>query len=184
MLEPAFQCYSPGSRRWYEFAEAGELDQLAAEVKRIIAALAAAAPGRIAKGTLTEQEARRLADLWTAISEDLEAQFAPVPVDRLRELRAANGVPWAVKVDALRRELEARRLGYPAEVNKGRLTRDQAKQQLERVEAIHALYWRDGYAFDGTRDELRAISGPMMEAWIAQEGAARTTQGGVTINGY
>jgi hypothetical protein len=43
-----------------------------------------------------------------------------------------------------------------ARVAKGQLTAD-AKAQLERLEAVHDLYWRQGFAFDGTRDELRAI---------------------------
>lgn len=184
MLDPRFPPYSPGSRRLYDFEEAGEHSLLTAEVRRTIGALDAASAGRIAKGQLTGAEAARLARCWGAIAAELEAEDAwfaerargAVPrqtlLDRLRKLRLEHGVAWADKVAALRRELEARRTGYEALVAKGQLTADQARQQLERLEAVHDLYWRHGYAFDGSRDELRAIGAKILDADLEQQGIA------------
>lgn len=176
MLDATFPPYSPGSRRWYEFADAGEEHLLAREVGRTLEAAAASAPARQAKGALTREEADRIALLWLAISEDLEAQHSP-PVtrtlaERLAQLRDKHGVAWSAKVEALRGEIALRRAGYPALVAKGQLTAEQAKQQIERLEAVHDLYWRQGFAFDGAREDLRAMTGPILDQDVEQQGAA------------
>jgi hypothetical protein len=164
VLEP-FDCYTPGARRLYTFEARGDQHLLTAEARRTLDAIAAAAPALIEKNRLTRDEAAQQAALWLAIAENLEA-LAATQVDlRCRELRARNGIAWSAKVRELRREIEARRGGYPAEISKGRLTTDQAQQQLERLEAVHDLYWRHGYAFDGSRDELRAMTGPVLDSY-------------------
>jgi hypothetical protein len=77
----------------------------------------------------------------------------------------------------LRREIEHRRNSQEAEIAKGRLTAADAKAQLERLEAVHDLYWRQGFAFDGSRDELRAMTGPILDFDVEQQGAANTQRG-------
>lgn len=178
-----FPAYSPGSRRHVELAEAGEDHLLRFEVERTRGAVAVAAAARIAKGQLTRADGDRIDAVFAAIAADLSAgdvwldelrrgrQPPPLPAT-FAELRAGNGIAWADKVGALRREIEARRRGYPAEVDKGRLTAAQAREQLERLEAVHALYWQHGFAFDGTRDELRAHGSALLDQIEKQEIAA------------
>lgn len=185
MLDPTFPCYTPGSRRLCDFEGAGDQALLTAEVRRSVPPIVSAADNRVAKGQQTPEEADRLAAIWRAIAADLEAldawradrwrgstPYATVP-ERLALSRAENLGAWSDKVAALRREIEARRANYPALVAKGSLTRDQAHAQLERLEAVHDLYWRHGFAFDGTRDELRAHSEAVTDADVARMGAAR-----------
>jgi hypothetical protein len=181
MLEP-FDLYTPGVRRLYHFEFHDEQDQLAGEVRRTLDSLAAAAPGRIAKGQLTEEDAVAQAAVWLSIARDLEEMLRWAAEghagagwtlsDRLGEFRAETGISWTAKVEAMRREIMARRYGYPAEVEKGRLTRDQAKAQLERLEAVHDLYWRHGFAFDGTRAELLELGEVVIAQNLSMEKAA------------
>jgi hypothetical protein len=176
MLE-AFDLYAPGGRRLYHFEFHEEERLLAGEVRRSLDALAAAAPARVAKGGMTINNARHEAAVWLAIAEDQEERDRwlqarrgkaaqpswPDPVhdwsltNKLTELGARSGVSWTDKVTALRREITARRSSYPAQVDKGLLTSDAARARLERLEAVHDLYWRHGFAFDGTREELREL---------------------------
>jgi hypothetical protein len=101
MLEP-FDCYSPGAQRLYWFEGTGQTPLLAGEVRRTLDAIAASAPARIDKGSLTRDEAAQLANLWLAIAEDLEAlvdragQRAPgrAPREEPRHLgREGRGAP-------------------------------------------------------------------------------------------
>jgi hypothetical protein len=176
----SFTCYAPGSRRLSDIMEAGELRLLTAEAVRTLDALEAAMAARIDKGQLTRDQAQCAAAIWRAIAADLAVEDEWLAerqhrepawtIDaRLVELRRRNGAAWADKVDALRRKIEARRGAYPTDVDKGRLTRDAAQQQLERLEAVHDLYWRLGYAFDGSKDELRAMSGPILDTYLEQQ---------------
>lgn len=174
MLEP-FDCYSPGARRLYHFEHHGEEQLLAAEVRRTLDTLAASAPARIDKGTLTGDEAHQLARVWLAIAGDLErgpdtmTGNAACPCGCLKETKvAANGVRWEAKVRALRTEIAARRTGYPAEVAKGRLTSDEAKRQLDALEAVHDLYWRHGFAIDLPIDQRRALAGAVLDSNLTQ----------------
>lgn len=183
MLEPGFQIYTPGVRRLYHFEFHRDEHLLAGEVRRTLDELNATVPGRVDKGQLTLPEAKAQATLWLTVAEDLEALVRWLAegagragwslAEKLRELRAANGVAWEAKVAALRTEIEARRVGYPSLVAKGMLTRDQAKAQLERLEAVHDLFWRHGFGFDGTRAELAELAEVTQTASVAQFGAAK-----------
>jgi hypothetical protein len=182
MPDPRFTCYAPGSRRLYEY-EDGEQRMLTTEISRTCAALEVAAEGRVAKGQITRDQARLAAAIWRAIADDLAVQDLWLAERNSREpawtigarlvmLRQQNEVAWADKVAAARHELETRRAGYPDDVAKGRLTADAAKRQLERLEAVHDLYWRLGYAFDGSKDELRAMSRPILDTYLEQAALA------------
>jgi hypothetical protein len=181
-MDRNFQLYTPGVRRLYHFEFHRDQALLTAEIRRTAEAIAAAAPAKIAKGTATAEEADAWAGLWAAIAEDYAAQDAWLAAgagtsgwslaEKLRELRRGNGWTWITKVEALRREIEARRTAYPADVAKGRLTREQAKAQLEALEAVHDCYWRHGYAFDGTRDELAAHGEVVMSNPLHEKAAA------------
>jgi hypothetical protein len=182
MLEAFHPLYTPGAKRLYSFEARNEAALLSAEVRRTLDAFAAAAQARIARGQLTEGEAKAQAGLWLAIAEDLEAWTAGAPpwlrepersiAAELRTLQAKNGVRWTHKVATLRREVLARRDGYEREIGKGLLTPDQAKRQLERLEAVHDLYWRHAFAFDGSIDELRALGEMVTDQAIARYGPA------------
>jgi hypothetical protein len=188
MLSADFATYACGSRRLLDFTEANEQLLLLVEVRRTMDALAAAAPARIAKGSLTEEDQSKAElFLWLAIANDLEAgeawlaEYRTLPsgcdlprwsvADRIKA--RGDGYSWTAKVEALRTEIRRRREIYAGDVDKGRLTADQAQQQLERLEAVHDLYWRQGYAFDGTRDELRAYSAIILDHDVAEQGAAK-----------
>jgi hypothetical protein len=167
MLDPLFPLYSDGSHGYHMFLEAGELGLLTDEVRRTIAELDRTAAARVGKGQSTAGEALELARPWAAILEDLAEGPRNIAghTGILAEFQVNpnNGVRWEAKVAALRKEIEARRSGYAALVAKGQLTGGQAKQQLERLEAVHDLYWHQGFAFDGARDELRAIGDAILE---------------------
>jgi hypothetical protein len=181
-LDPNFPLYTPGARRLYHFEQHEDQALLTTELKRTHEALAATLMAKIDKGQLTEEEAAALAGPRLAIIADLEAQDAWLAAgggasgwslaEKLRELHRENRVTWATKVGELRREIEGRRIAYPAMVEKGTLTQDQAKQQLDAVEAVHDLYWRLGYAFDGTREELRAYGEVILDHPLHDEQAA------------
>lgn len=171
MLDARFALYSAGSRHWYEFLP-DQNGLLAGEIRRTFDTLAAATPARVAKGQLTFDAAVGVQAIWRAILEDLEKGpdnlAEQMCCEHLHHFKVAtNGVRWADKVAELRREIEQRRASYPADVAKGRLTQEAARQQLERLEAVHDLYWRQGFAFDGSRAELRAIAEAQYQAAIA-----------------
>jgi predicted DCC family thiol-disulfide oxidoreductase YuxK len=159
MLDFGFRCYSPDSRKLHEFMERGETQLLGAEIERTATAFAAAAEGRIAKGLLTEGEARRAQATLAAIAADLAAErtwiasvaagvVPPSLSDQLAEMARQSRIRWPDKVMALRQLIEARRRDGPAEVRKGRLTDAEARAQLERIEAVHAQYWLLGFAWE------------------------------------
>jgi hypothetical protein len=175
MLNPRFPPYSPGSRRLWEFYEAGDEQLLADEVRRT----REASDAKVAKGQRTPAEAA----VWAAIAADVDLHAAAARlVDQHREcppiaaelarFRAENGIAWETKVQALRREIELRRSTYAGDVEVGRLAPDQARSQLERLEAVHDCYWSQGYAFDGTRDEMRAMIGPILDYAVELQGPA------------
>jgi hypothetical protein len=183
MLDARFPTYSSGSRRLYDFEELGEQQLLTDEVRRTIGELDRVTSTRISKGQMTSAEAVELERAWSAIAADLEAQdqwqlerARSVPAwtlaARLAELRRGNGVAWEEKVAALRRQLEHRRSNYPDDVAKGRLDATSSRAQLERLEAAHDLYWRQGFAFDGKLEELRAMSSAILDYDVEQQGAA------------
>lgn len=167
MLDGFQPLYTPGSRRLYHFEFHGEHAQLTAEIRRTLEAIAAATRARVAKGSISIEEAELVMALWRAIAADFEHQDRWLSegsgasgwslAEKLRELRQQSGVAWSTKVKAVRREITSRRKAYPGQVDKGQLTSADAKAQLERLEAIHDCYWRHGYAFDGTAEELRAL---------------------------
>jgi hypothetical protein len=190
MLDAKFPPYTPGSRRLYEYELAGEQPQLLAEVRRTLDSLATSSPARVAKGSLTEDQAKATMFLWLSIANDLEAaqawhaEFRSLPsgcdlpnwsvAERIKA--RGDGFTWKQKVEALRGAIEHRRTSQESDVGKGRLTADQAKEQLERLEAVHDLYWLQGFAFDGTRNELIELAATLMDAAIEMTGAATAKQ--------
>lgn len=148
-----FADYTPRSRRWVEFAEGNQLDQLLEEATRTTHAIAATAAAKVDKGQLTPEQVAILDRTWRSIANDLQADKAAR--ENWRPIVLEAGVPWADKVAAIRAEILARRKSYPADVDKGRLAPDVARSQLERLEAVHWTYWRHGFAFDGDQTQLR-----------------------------
>jgi hypothetical protein len=154
-----FEPYSPRSRHWIDFAEAGQLGQLAAEVERTRDAIARAAVDKEKKGQLTADQVRLMCRTWLAIAVNLAGA----------DNRKTAGIPWAAKVAALRAEVERRRNTYPADVDKGRLAPADARARLERLEAVHYHYFNMGFAFDGTREALRAHVNALSDALEQQQ---------------
>jgi hypothetical protein len=167
-LDYDFACRSPGSRRWYEIAEAGELDTLRAELERTAAAYATVGQARVDKGLLTPAELQRAKAVIAAIVADFAWNGT---LAELKRLALEHGVRWPEKVAWLRSEIETRRVQYRAAVAKGQLTEAQARAQLERLEAVHWEYWAHGFAWDGSRDELRSHNERFLDA-VAPRAAA------------
>lgn len=192
-VDPAFLCYAAGSRH---LADVDDAEQLA-EVKRTLDALAAAQPAAVARGLATEEQSKTVLFLWLAIANDLEAAEAWAAEYRAqpsgcdlphwsvadRVAARGDGFTWAVKVEAVQRELANRRSTYPALVDKGQLTADVARAQLERLEAVHAQYLLQGFAFDGSEAELRELADTMMQCGgssSAERPANQPEDGGAT----
>lgn len=175
LLSYDFAPYSPRSRHWIDFAEAEQQHLLAQELERTGAAFTAAAEAKVSKGGMTPDEAKQGRLLWFSIGIDLgyliaadrqaAAGIVPEPIAAALARNARDtGFTWADKVRAMRDELEHRRSTYPADVDKGRLAPEHARQQLERLEAVHYLYWHLGFAFDGDRDAVRAHANALADA--------------------
>lgn len=163
-------------RRLIDFEETGATGELGIAIQREIAVHAAAAPARIDRGTVTRDDAKAHHYLLEAIAADLHvrAQRAflwsqwlvdhrldvPPPLDQLlaEQAEKIEPRPWAAKVATLRTVIEARSRSFDDDVAKGRATHALARAQLDALEALHALYWCDGFAWDGTTDELREHS--------------------------
>lgn len=159
------------SRALIDFLEAGDDDQLTNAITEEARAFAASTPSRIDRGLVTAEDAKAYAALIEAIALDLQTRsrragqwrewLAGNRLDQPRpmaELLAEHPAPkpWADKVALLRALIEARRKSLPDDVAKGRATIDQARTRIEALEALHALYWCEGFAFDGDDTALRA----------------------------
>jgi hypothetical protein len=193
-----FQDYSPGSRTLLDFDEADgdhpAFDapqggrRLIEEIDRTIAEAARAAPGRIDRGTLTRAEADRTAAVLRAIAADLtverthvaacRAHFAaggdwlalpdnPLPVSAAAP--GEGGASWEEKIHVLRRELHFRRTYDPERVKRGRMTAAAAREQLERLEAVHHKYW--WHMFTWTSPTGAAVGTPAWRADVREHTA-------------
>lgn len=140
MLKYDFPLYSDQSRTLLEL----DGRDLIAEVERSATAHRAAAPGRIARGAMTEEEAERIGLVLDAIAADLEAYRAWKLWDPPLDQQIRRGAfSWEDKLHVLRREIHFRRSYDADRVARGRITAAAAREQLERLEAVHVLYWRD-----------------------------------------
>jgi hypothetical protein len=190
-----FEQYSPGSRTLadYEALDCAAADEtgaafghprgralLIAECERTAAAVEAAAPARIAKGSQTKEEADRLAAIFRAIAADIAAELAHYQA-HWRHLEAggsfdngpALGLPrpsdafgWEEKVHALRRELHFRRRYDADRIAKGRITAASAAEQLERLEAVQDKYFY--WLFTWNSPGGHAVNSPAFRAEIRQ----------------
>lgn len=206
MLDADFMLYSPGSHRLVDYAEQGRHGQalLTAEIDRTATAIKTAIPDRIAKGVLDEAEAVRILATFMAIAADLAAEReywaaldalwsdaganlatgSPQLADFLAAVASGDDPPiaWPDKVEALRREITHRRASFEADVSKGRLDPAEARDRLERIEAVHDKYWRQMFAWQSPtgaaaasiewRNEIREHVALVDQAEQMQEQAA------------
>ena len=110
-------------------------------------------PQQVAQGRMTELDMEHELRIFAAIVDDLEAArrldetgvwAMPGAGDGPLDPEAVHQA-WQAKVRALRRELAMRRNFYPKRIEQGRLTADDAAKQLERLEAVHWMYWVEGF---------------------------------------
>lgn len=189
-LDYDFPLYSKSAdRRLIDFEETGATGEFGIAIQREINVHAAAAPARIDRGTVTRDDAKTQHYLLEAIAADLRVRAqrvflwgqwladhrldVPPPLDQLlaEQAQKLEPRPWAAKVATLRAVIDARGKGFDDDVAKGRATEAQARAQLDALEAIHALYWADGFAWDGTTDELRAHSNLLLDQLGKEEAA-------------
>lgn len=145
-----FPLVSPASRAPRDIAPA----ELLAEARREHEHRRRFYPDYVRKHRITEIEARYETDIMAAIAADLDAWRRAEPgkgwlLPGYETGRApADNVhaAWEKKIRALRRELAIRRKAYPRMIAQFRLTEAEAKAQLERMEAIHWLYWVECFA--------------------------------------
>ncbi len=164
-IDPHFTCLAPESADPHRVTAA----QISDELTRELEARRNGYPRRIQKGQLHRLDAERQIDLLHAIRDDFSwlAAFAvwhagqePVMPAALAEKRNAAEAAmlkyrWSDIVAELRREILLRRRYYPKWIAGGTLDRTTARRQLERIEAAHFTYWRDGRFF--MPDELHQL---------------------------
>ncbi|MEA3036837.1 MAG: hypothetical protein QOH04_2614 [Sphingomonadales bacterium] len=136
-------------------------EEMLAEIDAEIADRAALYPRLVAKGTLGEAAAEAHIAGLAAIAEDLrERAFYLDPAWRegTHYRRASPDRPFAAKVRELRREITIRRHAWPARIAKpgDPLGADAAARRMERLEAVHFLYWVWLFKAD---DEVAALAG-------------------------
>lgn len=112
---------------------------ITAEVRREIDHRRTAYPHMVAKGRMTEAEARWQQQVFAAIQRDVasmsQGQHQPDPA-----------FSWADKVRALTREVDLRLKFYPGWIQKGRLALKDARQQSAALECLLTLY-EDGWGW-------------------------------------
>ena len=161
-----------------------------AEIERELHQRRESYPGRVDKGRMTAHDAEYGVDIVRAIAEDLRHQqlldqwsesfqrtgqddaeiWARVEAQQLTAARALAPFRWAELVTALQREILLRRRYYPQWVAKKTLDPIRARHQLERIEAVHFLYWVGARHFmpdalHGRRDQIWAAKGILRSAW-------------------
>lgn len=174
-LDPRWPCLSPESADPHSVPLAAQ----EAELSRELDQRRHAYPRRVEKRMLSQYDADRRIDLLHAIHDDIAwlAQFARWSAgteprfshDMTRHRDAAEAAiarfRWSELVAELRREIDMRRKYYPAWVRKGSLDAPRARLQLERIEAVHFLYWVHGRWFmpdelHSVRDRVWTVDGP------------------------
>lgn len=127
------------------------LNKRLAEVRREQEHRQRAYPKFVLQGRMTELEAEFEMQIIGLILQDLEAVqrheetgvwAMPGMGDQIPEPEAVRQA-WERKVRALRREIQIRRNTYPRKIEQGRMTVEDARKFLERLEAVHWMYWHD-----------------------------------------
>lgn len=150
------------------------LDEYLLEIDRELEHRARAYPRFVAKGSMTEPEAARHVAVLCAIRDDyLRLPFPAGGDPRWPHRDSDVRHTWDDKVRELRRELALRRAIYPKRIAGNILSRPDAALRMERLEAVHADYWRGLFMFDqwdgcataaDRRDKIRAWSWRIDEA--------------------
>lgn len=173
--DPLFPCLSP------ESAQPGAIpvQMLLAEMERELLQRRTVYPGRVEKGIMDRAAAEHGIDIAHALTEDLRADAmigqivnmpagATPPADawsaynhqRSQADAALRAFRWPDIVAALQQDIAHRRDYYPRWVSRGTLDPTAARQQLERIEAVHFRWWVLGHHFgtlwsDGGDDAWR-----------------------------
>lgn len=124
-----------------------------AEVKRELDQRRRFYPNWVAQGRITALEMEHEIRIFEAIEHDLMAAHRQEETGVWAMPGAGDGPldpaavreAWEAKVRALRRELALRRNAYRKRVEQGRLSQADADKQLERLEAVHWMYWVEGF---------------------------------------
>lgn len=157
ILDPHYECVSLGSAA----PETIDPHRLVDELLREINMRRTVYPRRVAKHQMDQADADNEIEMMAAIHADIESMIFLDQWDRSRSQDAwiawrdhqaranARIAPfgWAALVACLRREITSRRRLYPKSIEKGQLSAIDARHQLERLEAVHCLYWVGGRHF-------------------------------------
>jgi hypothetical protein len=111
---------------------------LKAECGSILAQRRREAPGLIAKGRLSPQQADRLQGLAAAWAQDAE-RIRRRWCDQ-QDAEATHSFTWADRRDGLLQELHLREQRWPERIRKGQLTAPQALQRIEALLCLLTLY--------------------------------------------
>lgn len=134
-LDFDFALMSPLSRRP---PHAVPREEMRAEIEQELADRAALYGRLVDKGKLAAADAARHVAILEAVRDDLDEAGAPA------------GPGWEAKVRELRRELALRRNAWPKRLARpgDPLTEAAAARRMERLDAVHFLYWIEFFACD------------------------------------
>jgi hypothetical protein len=155
VIDPHFRMLSPDSAHPRDVPIAIMIDEIARE----LAGRRKVYPQWIEIERITKLESAHEIGTVTAILADLRMS---------QSCWRRNGTPFApdtsatseAKVKVLRREISIRRASYPRWIDKGGLNVAVAHAQMERIEAIHWLYWADATFWlpDAALDEAATLA--------------------------
>lgn len=148
-------------------------DAVVAEIRRELEDMRSTFPDKLAKGRLKQEEADYLEALVAEILADLAVAFGDLPPFSLMVPPEGRYV-WADKVRWIRGEIERREANYPMQVDKGRLTREQADGRLFAIRQLYRLYWEKGFAWTPTGAEARAYLKQLYA--LPRDGSAETRE--------
>ncbi|QNQ09290.1 hypothetical protein [Sphingomonas alpina] len=133
-------------------------------------------PGLVAADKLKQEEADQHIAVWRAIIADHHRLAASI-ARHCHQAYAVNPAPycfdWPTRVRELRRELQLRRNAYPKWIDApaNPLTVATAAQKLECLDAVHARYWHQLFAF--SPPHVARDADPARAAWAAAAERAR-----------
>jgi hypothetical protein len=128
-------------------------------------------PVQVRDKRMKADEAERHIAILGAIREDLlERAFYDNPAWQpgTRFVRHHPAIHYDAKVRELRRELAIRRNRWPGQISAKRMDADVARLRMERLEAVHWLYWVNLFGADDVFNERahdKAECASLIRAW-------------------
>jgi len=162
----------PGFQFWTHRPRPIDLEEILRELRQEREDRRKYYPGRVAKNKMTELELQHEFNVIDELFEDFSIAAHPLPFGVPAPARPKPLLPWAVKLNGLRREIMIRRNSYPALIAKHRIAEVEAWRTLATIEAAHAWYWNKGLDYlEGGRLAIRAEFA-RREQWARDNGLA------------